>query len=304
MTFEPPSHPAGRAPDPADQADLDQAGQAGRRCERVTWNRGTPFGRCRGDDAAWTDAEMTAASRFGPEGVGTDRHERCRCWPTRPSPSHADAVTIRVVEMDDLERTAGIHAAVLPDGFFVALGPRFLRSYHRTFLTSPAGVGILAERAGDTVGFLFGAIDEEAHYHHVARRDRLRLGASGVLALGTRPLVAWQFASTRAHRYARGLRRLARRTVGRQPEAPRRTACGVLSHMAVEPSSRGAGVGSAMLRAFEEIGRANGTSTIRLSTAAGNEPAQRFYEQAGWQPSGERFDLDGHRWVGYARGLG
>ena len=212
-------------------------------------------------------------------------------------------VILRVVELADVGRTAHIHAASLPGGFFVALGQRFLRCYHRTFLTSPAGGAILAESEGVTVGFIVGTIDEATHYRHVVRRDRWSLGARGLLALITKPRLALRFVRTRALRYGRGLVRLSRRPAELPSEVTPLLTCGVLSHMAVEPSSRGAGIGATLLSAFEETACALGARTVRLSTATDNTAAQSFYERAGWQRSDVRSDVDGHSWVHYSRSL-
>ena len=214
------------------------------------------------------------------------------------------AVCLRVVEVADVSRTARIHAAALPGGFFVDLGPRFLRCYHRTFLTSPAGVAILAERSGETVGFIVGTIDEATHYRHVVRRDRLALGARGLVALGANPILLSRFVRTRAVRYLRGIVRLSRQVADLPEDVTPRVTSGVLSHMAVESSSRGAGIGSTLLCAFEDTARALGAKTVRLSTAAENTAAQAFYERAGWRRGDERSDADGHSWIYYSRDLG
>lgn len=212
-------------------------------------------------------------------------------------------VSLRVVELADVSRTAHLHSDALPDGFFVDLGPRFLRCYHRSFLTSPAGVAILAESGGETVGFIVGTIDEATHYRHVIRRDRFALGTRALVALGANPLLAARFIRTRALRYLRGVVRLSRPAADLPADVASIATSGVLSHMAVEFSSRGAGIGSTLLCAFEETARALGARTIRLSTATGNTAAQSFYERAGWERRDERLDVDGHAWIHYSRSL-
>ena len=144
------------------------------------------------------------------------------------APLDEPTLLLRVVEVRDAGRTARLHLEALPGGFFVSLGPRFLRAYHRTFLTSPAGIALLAERDATT---------------------------------------------------------------------------GVLSHMAVDAAHRGDGVGAVLLDAFVDTAKAQGARSIRLSTAANNVAAQRFYERHGWQSGGQQTDADGQRWFHYGRRL-
>ena len=206
---------------------------------------------------------------------------------------------LRVVELDDLDCTARIHQTELPGGFFVSLGPTFLRAYHRTFLTSPAGVALLAERDGEVVGFVFGTVDEATHYRHVVRRDRRLLVVHGLFALVRRPDQAARFVRTRLYRYARGMVRLSRLpdTTPATKQADPRT--GVLSHMAVCSSLQRSGTGTLLLEGFTSTARAQGTKTLQLATASDNVTAQKFYERCGWMAGATATDADGHQWRRY-----
>jgi GNAT superfamily N-acetyltransferase len=57
----------------------------------------------------------------------------------------------------------------------------------------------------------------------------------------------------------------------------------VLSDLFVAPSARRRGVGTLLLKAAAEAGRAAGAVQLELSTAVTNVPAQQLYEALGWR---------------------
>ena len=56
----------------------------------------------------------------------------------------------------------------------------------------------------------------------------------------------------------------------------------LLNDLFVASTARGRGVGTALLRAAESFGRANGAAYLELATGIDNERAQRVYEATGW----------------------
>lgn len=216
-----------------------------------------------------------------------------------PTALQSSSAVLRVMELSDVSSTAELHRAALPGGFFVALGPRFLRAYHRTFLTSPAGVALVADVDGRPIGFLLGTVDEASHYRHVARYERWRLGWRGVLSLAARPALAAHFIRTRAFRYLRGVLRLSRSSPVEASTVPP-PGSGVLSHVAVEPAARGRGAGRLLATAYCETAKAQGACAVRLSAAADNRSAQALYEALHWERGPERTDVDGHEWAQYS----
>lgn len=186
---------------------------------------------------------------------------------------------------------AELHAERLPHGFFVRLGPRYLRSYHRTFIGHDSAVALVADRGGYVTGFLVGAVDVKDHRHFVVRRHAWRLAAIGLAALATRPPLAVEFTRTRLGRYIRGLARALRRAPSPQtgaaprPEAPRTA---VLTHVAVDSQAAGRGTGSALVGSFVDAARREGADRIELVTLAGPAGAGEFYRRLGWRQSSER----------------
>ncbi|MFC6835366.1 GNAT family N-acetyltransferase [Halomarina ordinaria] len=59
---------------------------------------------------------------------------------------------------------------------------------------------------------------------------------------------------------------------------------GVVENLYVDPDHRGAGIGTALLRAAEEALRADGADVVALDVMAGNEAAQRLYRELGYRP--------------------
>jgi GNAT superfamily N-acetyltransferase len=57
-----------------------------------------------------------------------------------------------------------------------------------------------------------------------------------------------------------------------------------VKRMFVEPSARGTGVATAVLRALEQAAVERGWTTVRLETGTGQPDAIRFYEREGYRP--------------------
>lgn len=220
-----------------------------------------------------------------------------------PAPS-APPVTLRPLERRDLAFSARLHASALPHGFFVSLGPRFLRAYHRSFVDSPYGVALVALVDGDPAGFVVGTADDGRHYHHVVRRQWWLLLPAALAGLARHPGLAWRFARTRLRRYARGFVRLRR---GSPPPSTASTSApaaagpqGVLTHIAVSTDRRGEGVGLALMSGFKDAVRAGGGRRLRVVTQAGDAGAARFYVRTGWESGGRLCDAEGTWWEAFA----
>jgi GNAT superfamily N-acetyltransferase len=199
--------------------------------------------------------------------------------------------------------SAQLHRTALPDGFFVALGPRFLATYHETFRASPHGVALTAWLDARPVGFLVGTSANRAHYRWVARHRGLRLAVSGLLALLVRPRLAAHFARTRARPYARKLARFATRRAGQTPgtaPTPARGQTAVLTHVAVEGAARGHGLGRALVETFVTEAQVDGAERAELVTDADNHDNHAFYRRCGWAPVEDRRNRDGARKTRFA----
>ncbi|MDA8369519.1 MAG: GNAT family N-acetyltransferase [Nocardiopsaceae bacterium] len=218
-----------------------------------------------------------------------------------PSATQAEtaAVSLRVMELNDVPAAVRLHRANLASGFFVDLGDRFLCRYYRTFLTSPAGVALVAEVDGRSAGFLVGSTDDVVHRRHVMRLDRWNLARTGTASLIVRPELIARFARTRARRFLKGMRHSSPQDT--TPLDQVRT--GMLSHVAVEGRLRRAGVGARLVRGFIDIAKVHGVERLRLYTSYDNEAAQRFYRRLGWKPQQVLCDADSRPWVPFVLDL-
>lgn len=207
-----------------------------------------------------------------------------------------EGVAVRAASTLDLPFAARLHEAELADGFFAALGRRFLRSYYRMFLLSPHGVVLVAEHEAGPVGILAGTTDDVSHFRWVTRSYWWRLAIVGATALVVRPRLLWRFARTRLRRYLRGALRLRRvtgdATASEKLGAPRVTA--TLTHIAVMPEIRGLGIGGALTDRYHQLAAATGAERLVASTRSDEHGATGFYRTLGWELAGNVRDVDGN----------
>ena len=211
---------------------------------------------------------------------------------------------VRDLQGRELPASSALHARALPDGFFARLGPRFLRTYHRSFVESPHAVALVSTDAGAFEGFLLAVLDPAPHGAYVLRRWGPELAVRGAVALLARPAVLVLFLRTRLVRYARGLWRR-----GRRPATPSRSSgravegeWAVLSHIAVDDALRGAGAGAALVRALHERAAAAGATGVVLLTAV-DGAAPSFYRRLQYEDEGVVKGSDGRPWLRFRHRL-
>lgn len=207
---------------------------------------------------------------------------------------------LRIAPMDaaGLDFAVAQHLEHFPVGFFAKLGPRFLSEYYRSFTRSPNAVALLADLDSEPIGYLVGALDAVEHRRQVVTDHGRRLVWLGLTGMCRRPGLALFFLRTRALRYSRRLLRRSAETTRQTSEAP-----AVLNYVVVSPSTRGLGVGSALLARFEDKAKAAGRNRLVLVTAAGADSAERFYLKEGWTRGGEHRASDGRRLVTFFKQL-
>lgn len=203
--------------------------------------------------------------------------------------------SLRMAGSRDLDFCGALQTRTLGHGFFVTLGPSFLRAYHATYVDSPHAVALIASLDGHPVGALTGVLDPRAHRRWTLRHRGPRLAARGFLALVSRPAPAVRFLRTRIARYGRSWwhhRRRGGRTAPAERMAER---IAVLSHVAVLPGARGTGTGGRLVGAFVAAARRSEADRLTLVTLEGDEGAGEFYAGLGWQAGELRVTPEGRR---------
>jgi ribosomal protein S18 acetylase RimI-like enzyme len=205
-------------------------------------------------------------------------------------------VEVRPMAAQHLRFAVALHAATLPRGLFVGLGPGWLRAYYRTFLESPYGIAQLALLDGQPVGVLVGAANGAAHGRWVRGARGRRLVTRAVAALAIRPRTVAMLIRTRGPR-------LLRRLGGRGPGAPAGPRA-VLTYLCVAEPARGLGVGAALVDRFVEEARRAGAGRAVLVAPGGDEGASGFYHRLGWTRVTEQRSRDGWPVRMFSRPLG
>lgn len=214
---------------------------------------------------------------------------------SRPtSARNASTVEVTPMSRSDVVQTAALHEAHLPNGLFPALGQRFVRHWHRTFITSPHACALVARDAnGRCCGFLIGTVDQGPYTAEVLHRDGWRLAVAGTIALVLRPRLAIHFVRTRMGRYLRRIAGVFRRTGPITPEHTGTAGSVAVLHAIVTiPEARGQGIAAALLDDFEATLRARKVPQLQLITLADGGAAD-FYRRRGYVETAHRNNRDG-----------
>ena len=206
----------------------------------------------------------------------------------------SDDVAVRGGRGADLPFCSALHAQALAHGFFVGLGPTFLRAYYESFLSSPHARFHVATVKGHPAGMLVGIVHPRAHLRWLLRRRGAVLGLLACGAMFTRPLVTVRFLRTRVRRYRQTWRR---HRGGGDPGGSETILEAVLSHVAVLPGARGAGIGQRLVDAFLADAEREGRERVMLTTLAGDGGARGFYLANGWSDAGQRASADGRTMI-------
>ncbi len=218
-------------------------------------------------------------------------------------PSDHPPLSISRLLPADLQQTSRLHRSLLPNGFLPQLGNIFVRRWHRTFLDSSYGAAFVAKDGrGEIQGFVLASTDQARLTADVLSHARMALVWRGLLGLAIRPRLAVRFLRSRASHY---LRRMQRPTKEHAPPASSPApggsgtalpapvpVVGVIHAVVTIPSSRGYGVGRALLTAYDQELVALQTPLVQLVTSEAGDAAA-FYEGLGYRQTDRRVDRDG-----------
>jgi ribosomal protein S18 acetylase RimI-like enzyme len=193
---------------------------------------------------------------------------------SRSSPTTVIFASGRVADVDlrmdeelsesALRRVAWLHKAEIPDGFLSSFGERFLFLVYRTIVVHKESFLIGAFDDQKLIGFICGSTDTGSLYRRFAR---------------TRVFQASLFLAPRifSPRVVRGIFETImypKRPLLNLPRA-------AILNFAVDPSSRGKGVGGRLLHALGREFHRRGETAIRIVCGADQKSAQRLYLRNG-----------------------
>lgn len=180
-----------------------------------------------------------------------------------PTPDGQD-VDLRAASPGDAAAIARLHAERIGEGFLATLGGRFLHRLYRRIVVSDHGFVVVADRAGQVVGFVAVATNTRALYREFLVRDGVRAAIAALPSLLRAPGRAWE-----TLRYGRG------GAADGLPESE-------ILALAVGVSAAGRGVGKRLVEAATVELAGRGFDSARVVTAVGNEAALATYRAAGF----------------------
>lgn len=211
-------------------------------------------------------------------------------------------VSVRALVDADLDAAVALHLEVLHMEFLSRFGPRFMRTYYHAWIVSPGAMALAAvDENGTLLGVLLGAHDPAQHVRAMARDHGVAIGATLVGRALTHPRLAKDLIVTRGWRYTRGVARLVKSRLSKRPAPGPATSgpvIGEITHVLVDPSSQGRGVGRALVEESVRQARSAGVQELQLVTPP-DMAAQHFYERLGWISSGAMQSRSGESFLRY-----
>ncbi len=193
--------------------------------------------------------------------------------PPGPGPSPAGRVFIvGRAAAGGASAAAALHAGQIEDGFLSRLGPRFLGRLYRRIDLAPGSFLLTGEESGRVRGFIAGTEDLGALYRSFLWHDGLP--------------AAWAAAPWLFREWRRALETLRQGAVADQ--GPDRDF--ELLAVAVDPASRGGGLGGRLVGGFLDEVVARGGDAARVVVGADNRAAIGLYARWGFEVA-DRFEL-------------
>ena len=184
---------------------------------------------------------------------------------------------------------AGGVAALLRDGFpqhlLVDLGASFTEEFVRAFTARPENCSYVCLDGDEVVGCLIGSDQARLQRQILVRRHGFRLLRRVLPRLTASPRLVWRLACY-ARPYLSFHRLAARTTRSNGDDGATAIPDASLLLLAISTSHRRQGIASALMWEFLEDLKRRGADGVKLSVAASNRGALRFYLAGGWRHAG------------------
>ena len=182
----------------------------------------------------------------------------------------------------DMPSVVEVHIAAFPGFFLTRLGPAFLRTMYRAFLSNAGGVFVVARINQDVQGFAVGVLKSAGKDRALALRYLPQFLISVIPGLIRNPLKV--------------SRRLLSQffAVAEQITIP--DDASVLRSIGILPDARGTGIADDLLREFERCSFIKGARSVALTTdALDNTRAITFYQKNGYEIAQEFMQHENRR---------
>jgi len=190
--------------------------------------------------------------------------------------SDARTVSIVPLTMAHLDDVVRIHMAGLGYTLNSLLGPSHLKFLYQTMAADPACYVGVAIWRGRPSGVVSGSLDAGNFTNRLFKTMSVRRLCGIALEMLFHPRMVWLWRQSAM---------IAAPVYDGKSEVK-----AVLTAIAVDPETRGRGIGRVLVAAFEGFLRDSGVRTYKLDTQIKNERASRFYSELGFQEAGRRAD--------------
>lgn len=215
------------------------------------------------------------------------------------------SIQVRQIEVGDIPHAVTLHRDVLDVEFLARCGERYLRRYYRAWIESQGAISLAAvDDNGVLCAVLLGAVDTGGHMSAMVKSHGVALGVSLAGFAITHPRFGKELLVTRWRRYANGIWRIARESLGKRQDnrpsvgSPAASSVGEITHLLVDRSHQGSGVGRLLVDHAESIAQSHGVEEMTLVTPP-EMAARKFYERLGWEVDGTLTSRSGEEFVKY-----
>lgn len=181
---------------------------------------------------------------------------------------------LRTAEAADIKSIVSVHIISFPGFFLTFLGPQFLKELYLGIMNDNYGILLVAEKEGDTVGFVAGSVAPNGFYRRLLQKRWWRFALPVISAALKKPSVIQRFLRVAKNVFF---------TNGQSHESS-----ALLMSIAVLPKIQRSGAGGLLVKAFCTACEKQGVSIVSLTTDKfENDSVNLFYRTHGFSMAKE-----------------